>query len=193
MPTPLEILKDTFGYSAFRGEQSKVIQSVIEGNDNLVIMPTGGGKSLCYQIPALVRDGLTIVVSPLIALMNDQVAALKQLDVAAEAMHSNVDEGLKRKIINDIDHGTLKMLYISPEGLLAGRFLDYLQSKNVSLFAIDEAHCVSVWGNDFRPEYVKLSRLKETFPEVPVVALTAKGKKYKTNFSPTRYRLCVRR
>ncbi len=173
MPKPLEILKDIFGYSSFRDQQGAVIQSVVDGNDNLVIMPTGGGKSLCYQIPALVRDGLTVVVSPLIALMNDQVAALKQLDVAAEAMHSNIDEGQKRQILDDIDKGVLKMLYISPEGLLAGRFLEYLKSNNVSLFAIDEAHCVSVWGNDFRPEYVKLSRLKETFPDIPVVALTA--------------------
>lgn len=173
MQKPLQILKDIFGYGSFRDQQGVVIQSVIDGKDNLVIMPTGGGKSLCYQIPALVRDGLTVVVSPLIALMNDQVAALKQLDIAAEAMHSNIDEGLKRKIIDDIDKGVLKMLYISPEGLLAGRFLEYLKSNNVSLFAIDEAHCVSVWGNDFRPEYVKLSRLKEVFPDVPVVALTA--------------------
>lgn len=173
MLTPLKILKDTFGYSAFRDQQGDIIQSVIDGNDNLVIMPTGGGKSLCYQIPALVRDGLTIVVSPLIALMNDQVAALKQLDVAAEAFHSNIDEDLKRSIHSDISEGKLKLLYISPEGLLAGRFLEYLKGNNVSLFAIDEAHCVSVWGNDFRPEYVKLSRLKEVFPEVPVVALTA--------------------
>ena len=173
MQKPLEVLKDIFGYSSFRDQQGAVIDSVVEGNDNLVIMPTGGGKSLCYQIPALVKEGLTVVVSPLIALMNDQVAALKQLDIAAEAMHSNIDEGLKRQIIDDIDKGILKMLYISPEGLLSGRFLEYLHSKNVSLFAIDEAHCVSVWGNDFRPEYVKLSRLKEAFPEIPVVALTA--------------------
>ena len=136
-------------------------------------MPTGGGKSLCYQIPALVRDGLAIVVSPLIALMNDQVAALKQLDIAADALHSNIDEETKRRIHSDIAEGKLQMLYISPEGLLAGRFLEYLKSNNVSLFAIDEAHCVSVWGNDFRPEYVKLSRLKDTFPDIPVVALTA--------------------
>ena len=173
MPTAIQILKDIFGYSAFRDQQGDIIQSVIDGNDNLVIMPTGGGKSLCYQIPALVREGLTIVVSPLIALMNDQVAALKQLDIAAEALHSNNDEETKRRIQKDIDENNLKMLYISPEGLLSGRFLEYLQSKNVSLFAIDEAHCVSVWGNDFRPEYVKLSRLKEVFPEVPLVALTA--------------------
>ena len=173
MQKSLQILKDTFGYGSFRDQQGEVIQSVIDGKDNLVIMPTGGGKSLCYQIPALVREGLTVVVSPLIALMNDQVAALKQLDIAADAFHSNIDEETKRRIHSDISEGKLKMLYISPEGLLAGRFLEYLKSNNVSLFAIDEAHCVSVWGNDFRPEYVKLSKLKEVFPDVPVVALTA--------------------
>lgn len=173
MQESLQILNDIFGYSSFRDRQGDIIQSVVDGNDNLVIMPTGGGKSLCYQIPALVRDGLAIVVSPLIALMNDQVAALKQLDIAADALHSNIDEETKRRIHSDIAEGKLKMLYISPEGLLVGRFLEYLKNNNVSLFAIDEAHCVSVWGNDFRPEYVKLSRLKETFPDIPIVALTA--------------------
>ena len=173
MQKSLQILNDIFGYSSFRDRQGDIIQSVVDGNDNLVIMPTGGGKSLCYQIPALVRDGLAIVVSPLIALMNDQVAALKQLDIAADALHSNIDEETKRRIHSDIAEGKLKMLYISPEGLLTGRFLEYLKSNNVSLFAIDEAHCVSVWGNDFRPEYVQLSILKDTFPDIPVVALTA--------------------
>lgn len=173
MDKSLQVLNEVFGYNAFRGQQAEVIQSVKAGNDNLVIMPTGGGKSLCYQIPALTDDGLTIVVSPLIALMNDQVAALKQLDIDAEAMHSNINEDLKRSILDRVNDGSLKMLYISPEGLLSGRFIDYLRTIKINLFAIDEAHCVSVWGNDFRPEYVKLSKLKESFPNVPMIALTA--------------------
>ncbi len=173
MATPTQILKDVFGFNGFRDQQEKIIESVVEGNDNLVIMPTGGGKSLCYQIPALVRDGLTVVVSPLIALMNDQVAALKQLDVKAEALHSNISSDYKRQIDKDINEGNLKMLYISPEGLLQDRFINYLKTKNISLFAIDEAHCVSVWGNDFRPEYVRLSLLKDEFLDVPTIALTA--------------------
>lgn len=173
MTAAAHILKDVFGYNAFRDQQEEIIQSVIAGNDNLVIMPTGGGKSLCYQIPALCREGLTVVVSPLIALMNDQVAALKQLDIKAEALHSNISADLKRQIDIDINNGDLKLLYVSPEGLLQDRFIQYLKSKKVNLFAIDEAHCVSVWGNDFRPEYVKLSMLKREFPHVPTVALTA--------------------
>ncbi|RLD21254.1 MAG: ATP-dependent DNA helicase RecQ, partial [Bacteroidetes bacterium] len=167
------ILKDIFGFSQFRGQQEEVINSVIDGNDALVIMPTGGGKSLCYQIPALVNEGLTVVISPLIALMNDQVTAMKQLDVAAAAIHSNIDSGESSEIFAAIDRKELKLLYVSPEKLLSSGFLAYIKRQEISLFAIDEAHCVSVWGNDFRPEYVKLSILKDEFPGVPTIALTA--------------------
>jgi ATP-dependent DNA helicase RecQ len=167
------ILKDIFGFSQFRGQQEDIIESVIAGKDALVIMPTGGGKSLCYQIPALINDGLTVVISPLIALMNDQVAAMKQLDVAAAAVHSNIDSGESSEIFAAIERKELKLLYVSPEKLLSNGFLQYIKKQKISLFAIDEAHCVSVWGNDFRPEYVKLSVLKNEFPDVPTIALTA--------------------
>ncbi len=136
-------------------------------------MPTGGGKSICFQIPALLQEGLTIVVSPLIALMNDQVQALRQLDIPAGALHSHISSSGKNKIDQQISQGLLKLLYVSPESLLRPAFLEYLKNKSISLFAIDEAHCVSIWGNDFRPEYVKLKMLKEYFPQVPTIALTA--------------------
>lgn len=168
-----QILEDYFGYTSFRNQQEQIIQAVLSGKDALVIMPTGGGKSLCYQIPALLKDGLTIVVSPLIALMNDQVAALQNLDISAEALHSGKTEDEIRHIHASIQSGTLKLLYVSPEKLLSPGFLSYLKEQKVSLFAIDEAHCVSVWGNDFRPDYVQLSQLKQTFPSVNVIALTA--------------------
>jgi len=167
------ILKDIFGFGQFRGKQEKIIKSVISGSDALVIMPTGGGKSLCYQIPALINEGLTVVVSPLIALMNDQVGAMKQLDIAAAAIHSNIDSGVSSEIFAAIERKELKLLYVSPEKLLSEGFLAYIKRQEISLFAIDEAHCVSVWGNDFRPEYVKLSLLKDEFPDVPTIALTA--------------------
>lgn len=166
-------LETIFGYKEFRLEQEKVINRVLEGKDSLVIMPTGGGKSLCYQIPAIVSDGLTIVVSPLIALMNDQVAALKELGVEADTLNSSVSQAELGEIYRKMRDGQLKLLYVSPERLMAGDFLNYLANFNISLFAIDEAHCVSVWGNDFRPEYIQLKALKQNFPRVPLVALTA--------------------
>jgi ATP-dependent DNA helicase RecQ len=167
------ILENTFGFTQFRGEQADIIEHVINGNDALVIMPTGGGKSLCYQLPALHLDGLTVVVSPLIALMDDQVAALRQLDISAAALHSNVDSDEASNIFADIRSGEIDLLYVSPERLLAGNLLNFLAENTIALFAIDEAHCVSVWGNDFRPEYVNLSLLKQRFPDVPLLALTA--------------------
>ena len=167
------ILQDTFGYSAFRDRQEDIIDNVLEGNDALVIMPTGGGKSLCYQVPALAMPGLTIVVSPLIALMDDQVAALRQLDIAAGALHTNIDPSEATDITNQINSGKLKLLYVSPEKVLSPGFIQHLRNFPVSLIAIDEAHCVSVWGNDFRPEYVKLSLLRDAFPGTPTIALTA--------------------
>ena len=174
MNTSIEtILKDVFGYSSFRLQQKKIIEHVMQGEDALVIMPTGGGKSLCYQIPALANDGFAIVISPLIALMNDQVAALQALGVAAYTLHSNQTSEERQMINEDIDTGKLKLLYVSPEKILSDRFIDYLASKKISLIAIDEAHCVSVWGNDFRPDYVALNILKKSFPNIPLIALTA--------------------
>ncbi len=165
------ILKDVFGYSSFRGSQEEIIETVLARQDALVIMPTGGGKSICYQIPALVTQGLGIVVSPLIALMDDQVAALKQMGVAAAAVHSNTMDS--QQVYADIEADKLDILYVSPEKILSAGFINYLKEKEIALFAVDEAHCVSVWGNDFRPDYVKLSILKAEFPETPIIALTA--------------------
>jgi len=169
--TIFTILQDTFGYSSFRGAQEDIILSVLAGKDALVIMPTGGGKSICYQIPSLASDGLGVVISPLIALMDDQVTALKQMGVNAAAIHSNSTNN--DLTYADIENGSLDLLYVSPEKILSAGFISYLKEKKIALFAIDEAHCVSVWGNDFRPDYVKLAILKESFPDVPVLALTA--------------------
>jgi len=165
------ILKDVFGFASFRGAQEEIISTVLEKKDALVIMPTGGGKSLCYQIPALASKGMGIVVSPLIALMDDQVTALKEMGVAAAAIHSNTQGA--EMIYAQIERGEMDLLYVSPEKVLSAGFIEYLKEKEIALFAIDEAHCVSVWGNDFRPDYVKLSILKKEFPKVPVLALTA--------------------
>lgn len=172
-----KILNNTFGYKEFRLDQEEIINNVLAGNDSLVIMPTGGGKSLCFQIPALAKSGLTLVVSPLIALMNDQVSALKQLNVKAAALHSNTDIGEKNSVFQAIQNKRLDLLYVSPEKLSTPNFLQYLSTIDVTLFAIDEAHCVSIWGNDFRPEYVKLKILKKQFPKTPLIALTATADK----------------
>ena len=168
-----QVLKQNFGYNSFRGQQEDIIQNALSGEDALVIMPTGGGKSLFYQVPVFILEGLTIVVSPLIALMEDQVAALKLLDIPCGALHSNISEEEYHRITSDIASGELKLLYVSPERLLSQGFIEYLAKQELSLFAIDEAHCVSVWGNDFRPDYVRLNILKERFPETPLLALTA--------------------
>ena len=173
MPTKETILKDVFGYDTFRLQQGQIIDTVLSGKDTLVIMPTGGGKSLCYQVPALVLEGLTVVISPLIALMMDQVAALKENGVAAEAINSNLSMEQRQSIHTDINSGKIKLLYVSPEKLGSDGFVRFLSTLDVRLFAIDEAHCVSTWGNDFRPDYVKLKIIKEQFPKTPVIALTA--------------------
>lgn len=174
---PLDILRQVFGYQQFRGEQAAIIDSVCAGHDTLVLMPTGGGKSLCYQIPALVRDGIAIIISPLIALMQDQVAALREYGVAAAMLNSGLSSEAQRDIEQQLRAGQLKLLYVAPERLLLPRTLELLQSlqqrHGLALFAIDEAHCVSAWGHDFRPEYLQLSVLAEQFPQVPRVALTA--------------------
>ncbi len=173
----LSTLRAVFGYPAFRGAQAEVITHVADGGDALVLMPTGGGKSLCYQVPALLRRGLTIVVSPLIALMQDQVDALKQLDIEADFLNSSQDGEEARRVWRKVHEGTLTLLYVSPERLVLEGFLDVLDGLaargELALFAIDEAHCVSQWGHDFRPEYMRLSALAARFPQVPRMALTA--------------------
>ena len=167
---PLQVLREVFGYTSFRGPQAAVVEHVMAGGSGLVLMPTGGGKSLCYQVPALCRPGLAVVISPLIALMDDQVAALRQAGVTAAALHSGLEAEASAAVWRQISGGSLKLLYVSPERLLAGDLLERIQP---SLFAIDEAHCVSQWGHDFRPEYIQLGVLAERFPAVPRLALTA--------------------
>ncbi|WP_372866107.1 DNA helicase RecQ [Pseudomonas sp.] len=169
----LRILKDVFGYDSFRGRQGAIIERVAGGGDALVLMPTGGGKSLCFQVPALLREGLAVVVSPLIALMDDQVATLDELGVAAVALNSTLNAEQQREIAERINRGEIKMLYLAPERLVQPRMLAFLQRLDIALFAIDEAHCVSQWGHDFRPEYLQLGQLAELFPRVPRIALTA--------------------
>ena len=170
------LLKTKFGYDTFRPMQEKIICHTIDGGDSLVLMPTGGGKSLCFQISALAMDGMAVIVSPLISLMKDQVEALKANGIAAEALNSSNDEGKNRDIINRCLEGKVKLLYISPARLVSG-MMHLLQKTNVSLFAIDEAHCISSWGHDFRPEYTQLRLLRELFPSVPIMALTATADK----------------
>ncbi|MDU9389080.1 DNA helicase RecQ [Pseudomonas japonica] len=167
------VLRDIFGYDSFRGRQGAIIECVAKGGDALVLMPTGGGKSLCFQVPALLRDGLAVVVSPLIALMEDQVATLDELGVAAASLNSTMSSEQQRELAGRIRRGELKMLYLAPERLVQPRMLDFLRELDIALFAIDEAHCVSQWGHDFRPEYLQLGQLAELFPQVPRIALTA--------------------
>jgi ATP-dependent DNA helicase RecQ len=169
----LDILQSVFGYPSFRGEQAAVVEHLNEGGDALVLMPTGGGKSLCYQIPALLRQGTGIVVSPLIALMQDQVDALREAGVAAAYLNSSLGAEEQREVERQLLAGELNLLYVAPERLLTARFLDQLERTEVALFAIDEAHCVSQWGHDFRPEYRELAILHQRFPQVPRIALTA--------------------
>src|SRR6202048_2397323 len=172
-PRPIEVLRDTFGYGAFRDAQEEVVGHVVAGGDALVLMPTGSGKSLCYQIPSLVRRGTGIVVSPLIALMQDQVAALTQLGVRAAFLNSTLDADAARTTERALLAGERDLLYVAPERLTTSRCLDLLDRAQLALFAIDEAHCVSQWGHDFRPEYLQLSLLHERYPQIPRIALTA--------------------
>jgi len=177
MSEPLEVLRKVFGYDAFRGAQAAIIDHVLGSGDALVLMPTGGGKSLCYQIPSIVRRGTGIVISPLIALMQDQVDALRQLGVRAAFLNSSLDSETAGTVLRSARRGALDLLYVAPERLVTESFLNHLaqiQSEHgLALFAIDEAHCVSQWGHDFRPEYIQLSILHERFPDVPRIGLTA--------------------
>jgi ATP-dependent DNA helicase RecQ len=189
MTTPAQqILHDVFGYATFRGEQQAIVEQIACGGDALVLMPTGGGKSLCYQIPALLRPGVAIVVSPLIALMQDQVDALRQLGVRAACLNSSLSADAAREVQAQLRRGELDLLYVAPERLLSGNFLSLLEQSGsgLALFAIDEAHCVSEWGHDFRPEYRELTILHQRFPAVPRVALTA------TADAPTRREIVER-
>jgi len=186
MQDAAELLHAVFGYDSFRPHQEDIVRHLIAGGDALVLMPTGGGKSICYQIPALARAGTGIVVSPLIALMHDQVAAMQQLGVRAEYLNSSLSLDAARRVEADLLAGRLDLLYVAPERLLTERFLEILGCIQPALFAIDEAHCVSQWGHDFRPEYVQLSILHERFPEVPRIALTA------TADAPTRAEIARR-
>ena len=172
-PSAIDLLQSVFGYPSFRGQQQAVVEHLNDGGDALVLMPTGGGKSLCYQIPALLRQGTGIVVSPLIALMQDQVDALREAGVAAAYLNSSLGADEQREVERQLLAGELNLLYVAPERLLTGRFLGLLERTEVALFAIDEAHCVSQWGHDFRPEYRELAILHQRFPEVPRIALTA--------------------
>jgi ATP-dependent DNA helicase RecQ len=181
-----QLLRATFGHSAYRPHQEEIVTHLVNGGDALVIMPTGGGKSLCYQLPALVRDGTGIVVSPLIALMHDQVVALRQLGVRAEYLNSSLSADDARRVEAALMAGELDLLYVAPERLLTERFLAQLERTRIALFAIDEAHCVSQWGHDFRPEYVQLSILHERYPKIPRIALTA------TADAPTRAEISAR-
>ncbi|MGB7215002.1 MAG: RecQ family ATP-dependent DNA helicase, partial [Gammaproteobacteria bacterium] len=167
------LLREIFGYDSFRGRQEQAIATALEGRDVLVLMPTGGGKSLCYQLPALVRPGVGIVVSPLIALMEDQVRALRELGVRAAFLNSTLDRREQHAVIEALHSGGLDLLYVAPERLLQPQTLALFDRVPVSIIAIDEAHCVSQWGHDFREDYLGLHRLRERFPGVPRIALTA--------------------
>ncbi|PKM92488.1 MAG: ATP-dependent DNA helicase RecQ [Euryarchaeota archaeon HGW-Euryarchaeota-1] len=166
-------LKCCFGYDEFKPKQKEVVESILAGNDNFVMMPTGSGKSLCYQLPALILPGLTLVISPLIALMKDQVDSLKAKGVNAEFINSSLPQNEIARIQNDALSGKLKLLYIAPERMASDTFISFLTTINLSLIAVDEAHCISEWGHDFRPEYGNLKMLKKFFPKIPIIALTA--------------------
>ncbi len=175
--TPIQVLQDYFGYDKFRPKQEEIIDTVLAGNDALILMPTGGGKSVCYQVPAMVKEGVCIVVSPLISLMRDQVEGLKQNGIPAAFINSSQSHAEQQQIKRDCLHGAVKLLYVSPETAVSPWFIELTRSFQLSLIAVDEAHCISFWGHDFRPVYQDLSKLRELSPEVPMIALTATADK----------------
>ena len=170
---PTHVLQSVFGYKTFRPHQESIIQRVTQGLHAVVVMPTGGGKSLCYQLPSLVRPGVGLIISPLIALMQDQVDALQQRGIRAAVLNSSLDYNEQRQVLSDLRAGRLDLCYVAPERIMQPRFLNLIGQINVALFAIDEAHCMSQWGHDFRPEYLELVHLRHHFPEVPTIAVTA--------------------
>src|SRR5215813_1418661 len=169
----LPLLKQYFGFTSFRPLQEEIIRNVIAGRDVLALLPTGGGKSLCFQLPAMARPGLTVVVSPLIALMKDQVDGLQASGVPATFLNSSLESGESRGRLRGLHQGEYRLLYVAPERLMLSGFLSDLQRWNMASLAIDEAHCISEWGHDFRPEYRQLAQLRQLFPTVPIMALTA--------------------
>jgi ATP-dependent DNA helicase RecQ len=171
--SPQNILKDVFGYPEFRGQQQAVIEATLQGRDSLVIMPTGGGKSLCYQIPAMLREGTGLIVSPLIALMQDQVMALHELGIEAQFLNSSQSFDEMRDVTAKLRQGKLQLLYVAPERLVNEQTRSLLRDIPISIIAIDEAHCVSQWGHDFRHDYLSLGELGALFPGVPRMAVTA--------------------
>ncbi len=177
MNSPVAILKQYWGFNSFRPLQEEIINSVLEGKDTLALLPTGGGKSVCFQVPALAKEGICLVVSPLIALMKDQVENLKQKGIAALAVYSGMSFLEVKKTLQNAAYGNYKFLYVSPERLETGLFLEYLPAMNINLLAVDEAHCISQWGYDFRPTYMRIAALREQLPAVPVLALTASATK----------------
>ncbi len=183
---PRQILKSVFGYDQFRPQQEEIIRRVTGGDHALVVMPTGGGKSLCYQLPALIRPGAGIIVSPLISLMQDQVEAMKQLGVRAEFLNSSLRPAQQRAIEGKLRAGKLDLLYVAPERLMTPAFLELLSEIEIALFAVDEAHCISQWGHDFRPEYLQIAEVRDRFPEAPCIAVTA------TADAPTRREILKR-
>jgi ATP-dependent DNA helicase RecQ len=173
MSTPLEILKEYWGYDIFRPLQQEIIDSVLSGNDTLALLPTGGGKSLCFQIPALSNEGICLVISPLIALMKDQVQNLQKKGIPALSIDSGMNFTEVNNTLKNAAYGNFKFLYVSPERLETDLFLEFLPIIKVNLIAVDEAHCISQWGYDFRPPYLRISALRSYFPKVPILALTA--------------------
>ena len=170
---PNDILRQYWGYRAFRPLQEEIITSILQDKDTMALLPTGAGKSICYQLPALARDGFTLVISPLIALMQDQVARLKELDIMSACIHAGMNYHEVKACIENMLYGPYKLLYVSPERLQTELFKEYLPSFNLNLIAVDEAHCISQWGHDFRPDYLKIAELRDIFPDVPMLALTA--------------------
>ncbi|HIA03824.1 MAG TPA: ATP-dependent DNA helicase RecQ [Myxococcales bacterium] len=173
MRSPQEVLNTVYGFSEFRPHQAEIIDDILAGKDSFVLMPTGGGKSLCYQVPALVMEGTAVVVSPLIALMQDQVDALRANGVSAAFYNSSLEGVEARRVLAQLHGGELDLIYVSPERMMNGSFIERLQGIKLSMIAIDEAHCVSQWGHDFRPDYAKLGQIRELFSHVPTMALTA--------------------